>query len=95
MCSYIVKTALLPVSSAKGPDGWLRVDKANVYYDHPFHSPLDHALGIDILDEAGGRRLALELSPDAARALVAAITDALETGEREHGMLPGHTALTA
>ena len=43
MCSYIVEKAKL-VGSAKGPNGWMRIDTANVYYDHPFHSPLDHAL---------------------------------------------------
>ena len=45
MCSYIVeKTAL--VGSAKGRKGWMRIDTANVYFDHPYHAPLDHALGI-------------------------------------------------
>ena len=46
MCSYIVEKAKL-LGSAKGPNGWMRIDTANVYYDHPFHAPLDHALGID------------------------------------------------
>ncbi len=63
MCSYIVEKARL-VGSAKGPNGWMRVDTANVYFDHPFHAPLDHALGIDFINEAaGGReRVAVELS---------------------------------
>ena len=93
MCSYIVQTASLADSSAKGPAGWTRVDTARVYYDHPFHSPLDHVLGIDVTCEADGgqNRLALELSPEAARALVRAINDALENGEREHGMPLGRT----
>ena len=43
MCSYIVEKAKL-LGSAKGPNGWMRIDTANVYYDHPFHAPLDHAL---------------------------------------------------
>src|SRR5580704_16940879 len=51
MCSYIVEKAKL-LGSAKGPNGWMRIDTANVYYDHPFHSPLDHALGIDFINEA-------------------------------------------
>ena len=42
MCSYIVEKAKL-LGSAKGPNGWMRIDAANVYYDHPFHAPLDHA----------------------------------------------------
>jgi hypothetical protein len=45
MCSYTVEKAKL-LGSAKGPSGWMRIDTANVYYDHPFHAPLDHALGI-------------------------------------------------
>src|SRR5262245_22187636 len=63
MCSYIVEKAKL-LGSAKGPNGWMRIDTANVYYDHPFHAPLDHALGIDFISEAdGGRdRVAVELS---------------------------------
>ena len=52
MCSYIVEKAKL-LGSAKGPNGWMRIDTANVYYDHPFHAPLDHALGIDYINEAG------------------------------------------
>src|SRR5215471_7633543 len=69
MCSYIVEKARL-LGSAKGPNGWMRIDTANVYYDHPFHAPLDHALGIDFINEAeGGReRVAVELSAESARA---------------------------
>jgi len=71
MCSYIVeKTAL--VGSAKGRKGWMRIDSANVYFDHPYHSTLDHVLAIDFTNEGeGGRdRVAIELSADSARALV-------------------------
>ncbi len=85
MCSYIVKKASL-VGSAKGPNGWMRVDTANVYYDHPFHAPLDHALAIDFVSEADGarERVAVELSAASARDLVAQILAALEHGEAEH-----------
>lgn len=85
MCSYIVEKAAL-VGSAKGPNGWIAVDTANVYFDHPFHAPLDHALGIDFTNEAaGGReRVAVELSAESARELVARILAALESGEAEH-----------
>ena len=55
MCSYIIEKATL-LGSAKGPNGWMRIDTANVYYDHPFHAPLDHALGIDFINEAEGGR---------------------------------------
>ena len=85
MCSYIVeKTALF--GSAKGASGWMRIDTANVYFDHPYHTPLDHALAIDFVNEAeGGReRVAIELSAESARALVDKILAALATGEAAH-----------
>src|SRR5262245_39933 len=87
MCSYIVEKAKL-MGSAKGPNGWMRIDTANVYYDHPFHAPLDHALGIDFVNEAeGGReRIAVELSAESARELVKQIEAALANGEREHAI---------
>jgi len=86
MCSYIIeKTAVS--GSAKGPNGWMRIDTANVYYDHPFHAQLDHALGIDFVNETGGgrERVAVELSADSARRLVEKILAALASGEAEHG----------
>ena len=70
MCSYIVeKTAL--VGSARGRKGWMRIDTANVYFDHPYHSTLDHVLAIDFTNEGeGGRdRVAVELSADSACAI--------------------------
>src|SRR5438034_4249123 len=96
MCSYIVEKAKL-LGSAKGPNGWMRIDTANVYYDHPFHAPLDHALGIDFICEAdGGRdRVAVELSAASARELVAKILAALATGEVEHGKAAHPVAVTA
>lgn len=89
MCSYIVKKASL-LGSAKGPSGWMRVDTANVYYDHPFHAPLDHALAIDFVSEADGarERVAVELSAESARDLVAQILAALEHGEAGHAGAP-------
>ncbi len=65
MCSYIVEKAAL-VGSAKGRKGWMRIDTANVYFDHPYHSTLDHVLAIDFTNEGeGGRdRVAVELSAD-------------------------------
>ena len=86
MCSYIVeKTAL--VGSAKGRKGWMRIDTANVYFDHPYYSTLDHVLAIDFTNEGeGGRdRVAVELSADSARALVTRILAALASGEAAHG----------
>ena len=85
MCSYIVeKTAI--EGSAKGPNGWMRVDTANVYFDHPYHAPFSHVLAIDFVCEANGapERVAVELTATAARALVQAILSALASGEAAH-----------
>ena len=86
MCSYIVEKARL-VGSAKGPSGWMRVDTANVYYDHPYHAPLDHALGIDFICEADGarERVAVEISRESALELIAKIQAALASGATAHG----------
>ena len=85
MCTYITEKAAI-VGSAKGPNGWMAVDTANVYYDHPYHAPLDHALNIDFVNEAGGpgHRVAVELSAESARELVKKILAALASGEAEH-----------
>lgn len=93
MCSYIVEKAKL-FGSAKGPNGWMWIDTANVYYDRPFHAPLDHALGIDFINAAeGGReRVAVELSAESARELVQKILAALDSGEAEHGKAAHHAA---
>jgi hypothetical protein len=87
MCSYIVEKAAMH-GSAKGPNGWMRIDTANVYYDHPFHAPLDHALGIDFVCEAdGGReRVAVEISRASALELIEKIRAALASGDAAHGI---------
>jgi hypothetical protein len=85
MCSYI--TEKMAVSgSAKGPRGWMAVDTATVYYDHPYHAPLDHSLNVDLVNSADsvGTRVALELSAESARALALSILAALEQGEEAH-----------
>jgi hypothetical protein len=85
MCSYIVEKVSL-VGSAKGANGWMKIDTAHVYFDHPYHAPLDHALGIDFVNVRNGarERVAVELSAESARELVKKIMAALESGEKEH-----------
>ena len=70
--------------SGKGGQGWFQLGQVNVSYDHPTHAPLDHAVNIDFVNEAQGlsARVAVELSPESAQALVRAIDAALERGER-------------
>ena len=62
MCTMIVKQVEIE-GSGKGTTGWFAVHQANVSYDHPFHTPLEHALNIDFVDEAlgPGARVAVEL----------------------------------
>ena len=48
MCSYITEKTEIS-GSAKGAGGWSNVTAAHVYYDHPFHASLDHALSIDFM----------------------------------------------
>ncbi|MBM3607191.1 MAG: hypothetical protein FJX29_01870 [Alphaproteobacteria bacterium] len=86
MCSYIIDKVRLK-GSAKGQGGWLNVDTANVYFDHPYHAPLEHALGIDFVNERDGapERIAVELSAESARQLALAIMVALKRGAAEHG----------
>ena len=69
--------------SGKGPQGWFPLKQVNVSYDHPVHAPLDHALNIDFVNESRGlgARVAVELTPESARELVALILAALAQGE--------------
>ena len=94
MCSYITeKTAIM--GSAKGRKGWMSVDTAVVYYDHPTHVPLDHALNIDFVDSQSHDRVAVELSADSARDLIARIQAALASGDAIHlGSREPEAALT-
>ncbi len=83
MCSYITEKPVL-VGSAKGGADWFRIQAASVYFDHPQHALDDHTLNVDLLGERPDQRLALELSAEAARALVTSIEAALAAGEASH-----------
>ena len=79
MCTYLTEHVSVS-GSGKGPAGWFPVTDASVYFDHPVHAPADHTLNIDFLNPGRGpaARVAVELSPQSARALAAAITAALD-----------------
>lgn len=85
MCTWITEKADL-AGSGKGAQGWFSLTGANVYFDHPYHAPLEHALNIDFVNDAlgPGARVAVELTPESARSLVQAILAALESGEEFH-----------
>lgn len=78
MCTYIADT-LPATGSGKGPGGWFALSRAVVFYDHPYHAPMEHSLNIDFSGSTPAERVAVELSPESARALAAAILATLAT----------------
>jgi hypothetical protein len=82
MCTNVTRRTAIR-GSAKGPSGWVSVDTATVYFDHPFHAPLEHSLNIDFVNEAAGApaRVAVELSAESARELVRHIQAVLDSDE--------------
>ena len=85
MCTWIIEKAEM-YGSGKGAEGWFRMTQANVYFDHPYDAPLDHALIIDFVadPEKPGNRVAVEMSADSARRLMKSIGVALESGKEAH-----------
>src|SRR5262249_8808628 len=88
MCTQIVNQAKIE-GCGKGAQGWFDLREVNVSYDHPFHVRLEHALNIDFVNEAQGpgARVAVELTPEAARELAKTILATLERAESD-GWLP-------
>jgi hypothetical protein len=84
MCTMIAQQIEIN-GSGKGTTGWFTLRQANISYDHPFNLPAEHALNIDFVNEAlgPGARVAVELDERSARALAAAILEAL--AQAEHG----------
>jgi hypothetical protein len=87
MCTDIIEKAEMS-GSAKGAEGWFSLTQANVYYDHPFHAQLDHALIIDFVQDPDtpGHRVAVELTAESARRLIESIEAALQSGIDAHAM---------
>ena len=79
MCTYATAVAEI-TGSAKGPGGqWFPVTRVTAYFDHPVHAMAEHTLNIDLADPAAGpaARVAVELTAQSARQLVAAVQAAL------------------
>jgi hypothetical protein len=87
MCTYITEIAEI-TGSGKGHGDWFPLRHANVYYDHPAHAPMDHALAIDFVNETQGpgARVAVEMSAESARELGRKIYAALGTSEDDPGV---------
>jgi hypothetical protein len=80
MCTYETETVDIE-GAGKGATGWFDLTRAAVYVDHPQHAPFGHTLNIDFANPALGpsARVAVELTEEAALALVAAIQRALSS----------------
>ena len=68
---------------AKGKSDWFAVSQAYISYDHPFKTPVEHSLNIDLVNEQQGlaTRISVELSPTAARSLIETIQTVLAQAE--------------
>jgi hypothetical protein len=77
--------------SGKGLKGWFPLKEANVSYDHPFDAPMEHTLNIDFVNEAQGpgARVAVELSAEAALALVETIQAVLKRADEGGHIVEG------
>ena len=82
MCTMINEVAAID-GGGRGPQGWFAVNRLSVGFDHPTFVPLEHAITLDFLDDRSGpdARVAIELTPDSARQLIATLQAALELGK--------------
>lgn len=84
MCTYLTQHVSIE-GSGKFANGWTSIDAATVYFDHPVHAMADHSLNIDFFARGtdGVRRLAVELTPESALELAAAINRAIASAPAE------------
>lgn len=78
MCTYLTEKIRIE-GSGKGAQGYFPLTDAMVYVDHPQHAPFEHTVNIDFMNPELGpsARVAVELTEEAALALVEAIRSAL------------------
>lgn len=94
MCTYLTEKVQIQ-GSGKGPRDWFPLTHATVYVDHPQHAPFEHTVNIDFINPAAGpsARVAVELTEEAARALLDAVRTALASappGLASAGLPGGH-----
>lgn len=79
MCTYLTEKIAIQ-GSGKGARGYFSLSEAMVYIDHPQHAPYEHTVNIDFLNPAQGpsARVAVELTEEAALALIDAVRTALD-----------------
>ena len=90
MCTGLVQKAKV-TGAGKAVDGWFGLDEVSVTYDCSYHTSMPQGVNIDFLNEkeGPGARVAVELSPTSAMALVHAILESLFSA----GIDPGEAAL--
>jgi hypothetical protein len=78
MCTYLTEQIEVD-GSGKGASGYFGLTNAMVYVDHPQHAPYEHTVNIDFTNPGLGpsARVAVELTEEAALALVDAIQRAI------------------
>lgn len=82
MCTSI--SGQIPTNgSAKGATGWFSLANITVGYDHPAHLNDNHAILLDFVnyDLGSHGRVAVELTADSARRLIASLCDTLAQGD--------------
>ncbi len=86
MCTSVVEIVECE-GAGTSEGGWIPVTSAVVSYDHPHHALLEDAITIDFVnpDLGPGARAAVELTLDSAKALVAALSRAIEGAEEMEG----------
>ena len=83
MCTMIAEKIQI-AGSGKSAERWFPIAQTYVSFDHPFHLQREHALNLDFVNEARGTgaRVAVELTPEDARALATTILRLLDEGSR-------------
>src|SRR5215831_17005700 len=84
MCTSIVEITGMD-GAGKGDQGWFDLTRAVVSYDHPHHAWFEDAINIDFVNPNLGpsARVAVEISLESAKGLVAALQRAIAAADLE------------
>jgi hypothetical protein len=87
MCTSIVEIVRAE-GAGKGEHGWFDLTNSVVSYDHPHHALYDDAITIDFVNSTLGpsARVAVEITLESAKELVAALTKAIAEAEIVEGL---------
>jgi hypothetical protein len=84
MCTSILELVECD-GAGKSPEGWVNLTHVAVSFDHPHHAMLDDAVTIDFVNRAlaPGKRVGVEITLDAAKALHEALGKVIIDVEEE------------